>query len=99
MTFVNKVREYHADGAFDDLAIDIEKAIDYCIDNDILKEFLKTYRSEVTKSMQLNYEFDRQLELERADAIEEGLEQGIELINQLNQILLSEGKYDELQKA
>ncbi|MFQ7714983.1 MAG: hypothetical protein ACLRI8_12960, partial [Agathobacter rectalis] len=78
-------------------------AIDYCIDNDILKEFLKTYRSEVTKSMQLNYEFDRQLELERADAIEEGLEQGleqgIELINQLNQILLSEGKYDELQKA
>ncbi|MBS5470894.1 MAG: hypothetical protein KHX70_04755, partial [[Eubacterium] rectale] len=64
---------------------------------------LKTYRSEVTKSMQLNYEFDRQLELERADAIEEGLEQGleqgIELINQLNQILLSEGKYDELQKA
>ena len=65
--------------------------------------YLKTYRSEVTKSMQLNYEFDRQLELERADAIEEGLEQGleqgIELINQLNQILLSEGKYDELQKA
>jgi len=65
----------------------------------------------VTKSMQLNYEFDRQLELERADAIEEGLEQGIkqgleqgleqgiDLINQLNQILLSEGKYDELQKA
>lgn len=53
--------------------------------------------------MQLNYEFDRQLELERADAIEEGLEQGleqgIELINQLNQILLFEGKYDELQKA
>ena len=34
-------------------AIDIEKAIDYCIDNDILKEFLKTYRSEVTKSMQV----------------------------------------------
>ena len=43
----------------------------------VAKEFLKTYRSEVTKSMQLNYEFDRQLELERADAIEEGLEQGI----------------------
>ena len=89
----------------------MKEAIDYCIDNDILKEFLKTYRSEVTKSMQLNYEFDKQLELERADAIEEGLEQGIkqgleqgleqgiELINQLNQILLSEGKYDELQKA
>ena len=56
----------------------MKEAIDYCIDNDILKEFLKTYRSEVTKSMQLNYEFDRQLELERADAIEEGMEIGIE---------------------
>ena len=56
----------------------MKEDIDYCIDNDILKEFLKTYRSEVTKSMQLNYEFDRQLELERADAIEEGMEIGIE---------------------
>ena len=87
MTFVNKVREYHADGAFDDLAIDIEKAIDYCIDNDILKEFLKTYRSEVTKSMQLNYEFDRQLELERADAIEEGE-------NKMLFTLVTKGKLD-----
>ena len=87
MTFVNKVREYHADGEFDDLAIDIEKAIDYCIDNDILKEFLKTYRSEVTKSMQLNYEFDRQLELERADAIEEGE-------NKMLFTLVTKGKLD-----
>ena len=87
MTFINKVREYHADGAFDDLAIDIEKAIDYCIDNDILKEFLKTYRSEVTKSMQLNYEFDRQLELERADAIEEGE-------NKMLFTLVTKGKLD-----
>ena len=99
MTFVNKVREYHADGAFDDLAIDIEKAIDYCIDNDILKEFLKTYRSEVTKSMQLNYEFDRQLELERADAIEEGLEQGIKQgieqgANKMLFTLVTKGKLD-----
>ena len=79
----------------------MKEAIDYCIDNDILKEFLKTYRSEVTKSMQLNYEFDRQLELERADAIEEGMEIGIEkgIEKGANQILLSEGKYDELQKA
>ena len=95
MTFVNKVREYHADGAFDDLAIDIEKAIDYCIDNDILKEFLKTYRSEVTKSMQLNYEFDRQLELERADAIEEGMEIGIEKgANKMLFTLVTKGKLD-----
>ena len=77
----------------------MKKAIDYCIDNDILKEFLKTYRSEVTKSMQLNYEFDRQLELERADAIEEGMEIGIEKgiekgANKMLFTLVTKGKLD-----
>ena len=56
-----------------------------------LKEFLKTYRSEVTKSMQLNYEFDRQLELERADAIEEGMEIGE---NKMLFTLVTKGKLD-----
>ena len=73
----------------------MKEAIDYCIDNDILKEFLKTYRSEVTKSMQLNYEFDRQLELERADAIEEGMEIGIEKgENKMLFTLVTKGKLD-----
>ena len=76
MMFVNKVREYHSGKSYEELGNDIELAIDYCIDNDILKDFLKTHRSEVTKNMQLNYKFDRQLELERADAREEGLEEG-----------------------
>ena len=77
----------------------MKEDIDYCIDNDILKEFLKTYRSEVTKSMQLNYEFDRQLELERADAIEEGMEIGIEKgiekgANKMLFTLVTKGKLD-----
>ena len=77
----------------------MKEAIDYCINNDILKEFLKTYRSEVTKSMQLNYEFDRQLELERADAIEEGMEIGIEKgiekgANKMLFTLVTKGKLD-----
>ena len=77
----------------------MKEDIDYCIDNDILKEFLKTYRSEVTKSMQLNYEFDRQLDLERADAIEEGMEIGIEKgiekgANKMLFTLVTKGKLD-----
>ncbi len=135
MTFVNKVREYHDGKPFDELGSDIERAIDYCIDNDILKEFLKTHRSEVTKSMQLNYEFDRQLELERADAREEGYEEGREagiqkgieegrkegreegreegrkegreigrketlnMVNQLNQTLIAEGRFEDLKRS
>ena len=78
MIFVNKVREYHHGNTEQELLSDIEKAIDYCIDNDILRDFLKTRRSEVVKNMQLDYTFERQIELERADAIEEGREQGRE---------------------
>ena len=37
-TFVNKAESNYAEGAFDDLAIDILRRLaDYCIDNDILK--------------------------------------------------------------
>ena len=78
MIFVNKVREYHNGRPMSDLEEDINRAIDYCIKHDILRDFLSTYRSEVTNSMQLNYEFDRQLELERADAREDGYEEGRE---------------------
>lgn len=79
--------------------------------HDILKDFLKTHRSEVTKNMQLNYKFDRQLELERADAREEDREEGREegrkegreetlnLINKLNDILLSEGRVEDLKRS
>lgn len=73
--------------------------------------------------MQLNYKFDRQLELERADAHEEGLEEGrklgqkigqeegrkegrkegreetLNLINKLNDILLSEGRVEDLKRS
>ena len=78
MIFVNKVREYHNGRPMSDLEEDINRAIDYCIKHEILSDFLSTYRSEVTNSMQLNYEFDRQLELERADAREDGYEEGRE---------------------
>ena len=49
--------------------------------------------------LQLNYEFDRQLELERADAIEEGMEIGIEKgiekgANKMLFTLVTKGKLD-----
>ena len=44
----------------------------------VLKDFLKEHRSEVVKVTQLDYTFDRQIELERIDARREGLQEGIE---------------------
>ena len=62
----------------EDLLVDIQMAIDYCIEHNILRDFLIKRRNEVTKSMKLDYTFDRQLELEREDAREEGFEEGRE---------------------
>ena len=49
----------------------IDEAIDRCIRENILREFLTKRREEVTKVTQLDYTFDRRIELEREDAREE----------------------------
>jgi len=79
MYFVDLVRARHGEGGFMNLADAIELAIDECVREGILKEFLTEHRSEVTKMMQLDYTFERQLELEREEAAENwkrGMEQG-----------------------
>ncbi len=79
--FVGLVRARHGEGGFASLADAIELAIDQCVREGLLKDFLLEHRSEVTKMMQLDYTFERQLELEREEAAESwkrGMEQGLE---------------------
>ena len=76
MMFVDYVREYHRLAGFEELEHSIEQAIDRCIREDILREFLMKHRSEVVKVVKLDYTFDRQLMLEREDSREEGREEG-----------------------
>ena len=59
------------------LADDIEHAINICIDEDVLKEFLVNRREEVAKVTNLDFTFERQIELEREEAILKGAEQEI----------------------
>lgn len=68
----------------------ISKAIDDCIENHILEEFLRKRRGEVEKSMVLDYTWERREELIRRDEYAEGRAEGraegavnktIELIN------------------
>lgn len=102
--FVDKVREYHRSKDEDNLEEDINKAIDYCIDNDVLKEFLSERRGEVTKVMVLDYTFDRQLEMERADAWNGGKKEGEkigkdamgEAMSKLIKKLLDDGNIEEV---
>ena len=76
MLFVDYVRAYHAEQEYENLELAINLAIDRCIMENVLRNFLKEHRSEVVKVTQLDYTFDRQIELEREDAKREGIGQG-----------------------
>ena len=60
------------------MATAINRAIDRCIQEDVLAHFLRENRSEVVKVTQLDYTFDRQIMLEREDEREEGRDEGRE---------------------
>ena len=76
MTFVDYVRFYHRENDYEQLEHAIEQAIDRCIMENVLKDFLIQNRSEVVKVTQLDYTFERQITLERADARAEGRAEG-----------------------
>ena len=79
MTFVDYVRYYlsQQDGDNDDdLKKAINLAIDKCIEEGVLVEFLRENRSEVVKVIQMDYTFDRQIMMEREAGREEGRAEG-----------------------
>ncbi|MGN0153622.1 MAG: hypothetical protein ACI4A3_04175, partial [Lachnospiraceae bacterium] len=76
MIFVDYVRENHRINGYENLEHSIETAIDRCIEENVLREFLIEHRSEVVKVVKLDYTFDRQLTLEREDSRAEGRAEG-----------------------
>lgn len=76
MIFVDYVRYYHKEQKFENMETAINRAIDRCIEEGVLAEFLRKNRNEVVKVTQLDYTFDRQITLEREDARAEGREEG-----------------------
>lgn len=78
MTFVDYVREYHRGGDDEDLRDAIERAIDRCIEENVLADFLWKRRLEVVKAMTLDYTFERQIMLEREEARTEGRQEGLQ---------------------
>lgn len=77
MVFVDYVRENHQKNGCEDLEDAIERAIDRCIREGILKDFLVEHRTEVVKVMQLDYTFERQITLEREESRQEGYAEGL----------------------
>jgi len=52
--------------------------IDYCIENEILSNFLQKHYAEVAKMINLQYNQDAEFEIIRQEAREEGIAEGIE---------------------
>jgi DNA-binding XRE family transcriptional regulator len=77
MIFVDYVRQNKSESQ-EELADAIEKAIDRCISENVLRDFLKEHRAEVVKTMALDYTFERRIELQREEAWDEGFADGKE---------------------
>ena len=88
MYFVDLVREYHNKNEFSNLEDAIHQAIEQCIKENVLRDFLIEHRAEVMHVMTLDFTFEHRLELQREEAIEEGRKLGQE-----------EGKKEGLKEA
>jgi hypothetical protein len=74
--FINKIREYGSEGY--DLAESVKNAIEYCISNKILEDFLRRYGMEVKNILLDEYTYENAMLAERMAARLEGLEEGRE---------------------
>ena len=70
---IELVRKYEPDMVLEEA---IRRAIDECIAEDILAEFLRAHRNEVEKIMNLDFTHERQLELTARDEYNAGVQQG-----------------------
>ena len=76
MIFIDYVRYYYDEKNLS-LGDSIEYAINRCIDEDVLKDFLINRREEVVKVTNLDFTFERQIELEREEAKKTGVTEGL----------------------
>ena len=66
----------------------VEKAVDYCIKNDILADFLSRNRAEAIAVSIFEYDGEKHMRSERKAGIEEGIERGIQQGIELKLFLL-----------
>ena len=102
--FVQCVREYiQSEPSVEDA---LEKAIDTCINQDVLADFLKKHRAEVTNMILTTYDKDLYEKTLKEDAREEGREEGraeiraeLNEFKLLNKYLLKSKRYNDLERA
>lgn len=98
--FVERARQYLAEGREQQEALNL--AIDYCIDHDILSQFLQRYRAEVLGMLLEEIDMDAYertiMEEAREDGMEEGMEQGTDRAAALVGKLLELNRMEDLRQ-
>jgi hypothetical protein len=94
--FVAKVREYESSLP---MSKAIPKAVDYCIDNDILRDFLIKERKTIIMYSLFEYDQAEHMKYIAKESKLEGKTEGIDLINELNSKLAELGRSDDIIKA
>jgi predicted transposase YdaD len=74
-TLIDKFREYGAESGKENAAL---QAIRYCLENNILREFLETHKTEVCKMLLTEWKEEDAHKVWREEALEEGRELGRE---------------------
>ena len=74
--FVEKVRTYQKGNMSLEEAVD--RAIEDCIENHVLEDFVRDRKDEVKKMTHLDYTWEKREQMIRKEEFEEGMEQGIE---------------------
>ena len=96
MQYVDKVRKYNKSMS---LKRAVLKAVDECIREDILREFLMEQKAEVVKMSIYEYDEEREIRLIREDERAIGIEKGRQSILTLSKILLNAGRIDDLKRV
>jgi hypothetical protein len=93
--FVNKVRTYREALP---LAQAVEKTINDCIAEDVLREFLLKNRAEVTKMSIFEYNEEQHMQMERRDAMADGIQIGehLKCISQIANLVNQNMDYDQI---
>ena len=95
--FINEIRANITEGLI--LSEAISQAMDSCIRKEILVDILSKQRSEVYDMLLTEFDEERYERTLRQDAFEEGIEVEKKRLNKLNEILLSEGRIEDLRKS
>ena len=94
---VQYTREYQANGS--ELKEAVEQAIDRCIQENHLKNYLLKKKAEVSLMLLTEFNQEAFARVIRNEGVEEGIEIGEDRVNQLHSYLISDKRFDDLTRA